>query len=462
MKRRFQFSSLISRHGWSLRGAAACTTVVLASTLSGSGLAATEPIRLQLTLPAPTGAHDIGTISLHLVDKARQDPWWSTSHPRELMVNVWYPAGPAAGHWELAPWTPSAALAYYRAELIDFIQHDPGVVNPPPPGGTPPPPPDVTPVEVSLDGVAFPISHAREGAPVEIPPRQYPVVLFAPGYGHCREHGTTLVEDLASRGYVVVTMSYTYETAEVEFPGGRVELGRHEPGNDLTADPLVAVAIRKADTQFVLNKLVELAGGLNPDAEQRVLPAGLRGCMDLSRIGMFGHSIGGATTASMMANDSRIIAGINLDGTIFPENVSPITGTPEQVDAGLALLATRIGDHPFMIMGDSGRGPYEVGSTNTFYYNLGGWRRYVSLVGSTHGSYTDDEALLNELAAGGAIQKVGGGAVSAARWVGTIDPNRAIAAERAYIGAFFDLWLRNSDNHLLDGPSAEFPEAKLF
>jgi dienelactone hydrolase len=441
-------------------------TVVLASTVSVSALAATEPIRLQLSLPAPTGAHDIGTVSLHLVDKARQDPWWSTPHPRELMISVWYPAEPAVGRWELAPWMPSVALAYYRADLIDFIEHDPGITTPPPPGspppppGTPPPPPP-DPLELSLDGVAFPITHAREGAPVKRSAQRYPVVVFSPGYAHDREQGTTLVEDLASHGYVVVTISYTYEANEVEFPGGRVELGQHEPGNDLTANPLNALAIRKADTQFVLDKLAELEGGLNPDAERRVLPAGLRGCMDLTKIGMFGHSMGGATTAIMMANDSRINAGINLDGSLIPENVSPTTGTPEQIEAGLVLLASKI-SRPFMIMSSQGLGPGQGGVSSSFYYNLAGWRQFVSLVGSTHGSYTDDEPLLNELAIGGAIQKVGGGAVSADRWDGTIDPERAIAAERAYIGAFFDLWLRNSDNHLLDGPSAEFPEAKFF
>jgi hypothetical protein len=176
---------------------------------------------------------------------------------------------------------------------------------------------------------------------------------------------------------------------------------------------------------------------------------------------MFGHSMGGATTAIMMANDSRINAGINLDGSLIPENVSPTTGTPEQIEAGLVLLASKI-SRPFMIMSSQGLGPGQGGVSSSFYYNLAGWRQFVSLVGSTHGSYTDDEPLLNELAIGGAIQKVGGGAVSADRWDGTIDPERAIAAERAYIGAFFDLWLRNSDNHLLDGPSAEFPEAKFF
>ena len=42
--------------------------------------------------------------------------------------------------------------------------------------------------------------------------------------------------------------------------------------------------------------------------------------------------------------------------------------------------------------------------------------------------------------------------------IGSIDPARAITIEEAYVGSFFDLHLRDRDNHLLDGPSANFPE----
>ncbi|WOP38612.1 hypothetical protein RKE32_34985 [Streptomyces sp. Li-HN-5-13] len=35
--------------------------------------------------------------------------------------------------------------------------------------------------------------------------------------------GTTLCDDLASRGYVVVTLDHTYDATAVQFPGGRVE-----------------------------------------------------------------------------------------------------------------------------------------------------------------------------------------------------------------------------------------------
>lgn len=47
--------------------------------------------------------------------------------------------------------------------------------------------------------------------------------------------------------------------------------------------------------------------------------------------------------------------------------------------------------------------------------------------------------------------------------IGTIAPRRAIAAEQAYLAAFFDRRLRGRDDDgLLDGPSARFPEARFF
>ena len=47
-------------------------------------------------------------------------------------------------------------------------------------------------------------------------------------------------------------------------------------------------------------------------------------------------------------------------------------------------------------------------------------------------------------------------------WIGTIDPGSTVAAERAYIGAFFDLHLRHRDNHLLDGPSPRYPDVQFL
>ncbi|WP_020580317.1 hypothetical protein [Actinopolymorpha alba] len=93
--------------------------------------------------------------------------------------------------------------------------------------------------------------------------------------------------------------------------------------------------------------------------------------------------------------------------------------------------------------------------TSRVWYALRGWGRFVSLVGSTHGSYTDHEWMLDQLARARIIP-------TATPWIGQGDAERITAAQRAYIRAFFDLWLRARDSHLLDGPSADYPEAKFY
>ncbi len=46
--------------------------------------------------------------------------------------------------------------------------------------------------------------------------------------------------------------------------------------------------------------------------------------------------------------------------------------------------------------------------------------------------------------------------------VGTIDPDRSLAAQRAYLAAFFDLHLRHRDSQLLDGPTRRYPDVQLI
>jgi hypothetical protein len=114
----------------------------------------------------------------------------------------------------------------------------------------------------------------------------------------------------------------------------------------------------------VIDKLTALEGGADPDAEHRPLPAGLRGALDLAEIGIYGHSLGGATAADAMANDARIIAGINPDGsfhteTIDPGAMPPLGSPPEQIEAFIAAFERRVVTprrrihQPLMILADS-------------------------------------------------------------------------------------------------------------
>ena len=111
---------------------------------------------------------------------------------------------------------------------------------------------------------------------------------------------TGLTEDLASHGYVVVAIDHPHDAAIVQFPDGHVVI----PASQM--DIQRAHTVRVADTRFVLTELARLArSGV------------FAGRLDLGRIGMFGHSLGGAAAASTMLVDRRIRAGADLDGLLF-------------------------------------------------------------------------------------------------------------------------------------------------
>ncbi|GAA4227544.1 lipase [Actinomadura meridiana] len=361
--------------------------------------------RVRLTLPRPTGPHRIGTTSLHLIDHSRRDPWTSPSTPRELMVSLWYPTRNGGGA-KLAPWLPPATMALYRQQTAQDLQ-------------------------TSLDNVDFPQTHARQNGPVDARRRRHPVVLFSPGFRTMRAFGTSLVEDLASHGYVVVTIDHTHEAEIVEFPGRRLELSR-QPAKPTDDEYALALRVRRDDTRFVLDTL----------SARRSLPPGLSASLDLSRVGMFGHSLGGAAAAETMAQDPRILAGVNLDGSV----IGPVAKT------GL--------DRPFLLMASAGHGRDNDPTWADFWPRLRGWRRELLLRDSGHQTYTDLAPLAQQL-----IRRVPmRPEVTAALTnnIGTISANRAIPAQRAYLRAFFDLHLRHRDNHLFSGPSPRYPEIEFI
>jgi hypothetical protein len=454
---------------------------------------------VQLILPAPTGEHAVGTVSLHLVDDTRQDPFWSTPHQRELMVNLWYPAVGAVPHPK-APWMSSALLSYFRPAMEEVLSRTlpvPGVCPP----GTPPEncPPQGgensgdSSTLVSLAAVDFPVTHATRNAPVDVSGGRYPVVLFTPAHADMRESGTGLAEDLASHGYIVVTFGSTYEAFGVEFPGERVELEcERNPRPELVdcssmEQPAAKeLKLRRMDAQFVLDQLETLEPwGANPHFDERALPPGLHASLNLDKIGIFGHSLGGAVATHAMANDRRFDAGVNLDGGVEVlledfDAMPPPGMSPEEQQAfeqlwlaAIASLATRLseGGRPFMnMMTPASAPPVEDphliggGPAFTFHRNLSGFRPFVRVAGTAHGTFTDAVWMYPQLAAAGLIPwtLAPDGRQSVEGAVGTIDSEHAIALNRAYIRAFFDRTLKGVDNHLLDGPSAEYPEVTIY
>jgi dienelactone hydrolase len=356
-------------------------TAAQAAPVTGAGVTAGA------MLPAPTGPHPVGTVSLHLTDHARPDPLKLDRPTRELMVQLWYPATHPTG--------PKAAYLPFEAA---------GKVA----GGSGDLPPEL------MQAVR---TAGHEGAPIRRRHRGYPVVLYSPGLVDPRAFGTTVVQDLASHGFVVVAIDHTFDAYVVQFPGGRLE-------DTVWPDNLQAQPVRVADVRFVLAELARINAG-------RVV-AGFRGQLDLTRTGMFGHSAGGAATANAIQAGLPITAGLNLDGSILPP-----AGEPGAVT-----------NRPFLQLG----GAYHTRAVDptwmSYWNNLQGWRRELLVEGALHNDFTDLGTLLDQFG------------VDRHRYgdFGPIEPTRALRIQQVYVRAFFARTLLDSNQPLLDGPSTAFPE----
>lgn len=354
---------------------------------------------LQLKMPAPTGPNSVGMVGLHLVDSSRTDPY--VGGKRELMVSLWYPATATSGHYQ-APWMPSISGAHY------LNTHG------------------MSPQQVTLATTA---GHVL--APVKTSLGKLPVLLYSTGLHSDRAQGTALAQDLASRGYLVVTVDHTHDANEVQFPGNRLEVNAMPAGTH-SSDTL---KVRAADIKFVINKLGTISTGGNPDAGHATLPAGLSGAVDMSRIGMFGWSLGGGAVDTAMQLDKRIAAGADLDGQFF--------GTAPSKDL----------DRPFMLFSSGTHNRNNDSSWRTLWSHLKGYKVDIKLNGAAHLSFCDQEWMVPQEAG-----LLGLSQAQIEQQYGTIDPDRAVQVQRVYLAAFFDQTLRRKHSTLLDGPADKYPE----
>jgi dienelactone hydrolase len=386
-----------------LSGLALPLGLLAAKTMPPTALRPTS--RARLTLPAPTGDHRTGTVSLYLIDPSRPDPWVPSQKVRQLMIQIWYPAHTVDGY-PRAPYLPPLTAGPYEKIL-------------------------------GLPSLNWPITAAHLGAPVQPRAGGWPVLLYSHDLGGERFETTSLVEDLASHGYVVVTIDHVHDADVVVLPNGQVDTCAVPPPTQDTPTPQSTKEIesRVADVRFVLDQLTVINRGGNPDQAHQPLPHGLRGALDLRRTGMFGHSDGGSTTAHAMHTDARIAAGINLDGTLW---------TPQAVAGS---------DRPLLLFGRQDLDSYEAVTWAEFWTKQRGPKLWLNLKDSTHHTFTDFAPLVPQVA-----PIIGQSSSWIIAEIGTINGQRAVAIERAYIRAWFDAFLRHHDSGLLSRPSPGYPE----
>ncbi|MEV6624853.1 alpha/beta hydrolase [Amycolatopsis sp. NPDC051106] len=369
-----------------MRTLAVATALTLTLSASPVASAATTPY-----LPRPTGHEPVGVSTLSLVDRSRPDPWVPAVPYRELMVSVFYPATSANG-------PKKQYMTPLESERNLERQNIPGL-----------------PLDV--------LSTVRTNAVTDAKPagrwHGLPLIVLSPGWTQPRATLTALAEDLASRGYAVAAIDHTYENRATTFPDGHVTGCAACEVDDQPGFWEKFAQVRTKDTSFVLDELLRSKkwGAL----------------IDPRRIGMTGHSAGGASTTQAMLADPRIRAGADIDGSIHVP--LPASGLPR----------------PFLFLGSMDEytpgepGPYDDWETD--WTHLTGWKRWLMVSGTAHSSFTDLGVLAAQL----------GVDIGA-----SIDAYRALTITRNYVSAFFDENLRCRPQPLLAAPSPAYPEVTFI
>ena len=223
---------------------------------------------------------------------------------------------------------------------------------------------------------------------------------------------------IASRGYVVVAIDHP--------------LTRHcRVSRRARRHPRLATGHHEGAQGSCCRHSVHTHTGSPSSGDQEPSQAALTS----ERVEMFGHSLGGAAAASAMLVDSRIRAGVDLDGLLFGPvrtggmsrpfllmNASPVCGAAKRVDSGTACAApiTRL----------TSRAPSTSRSATSSF---------------------SSRSSCNEPNGGGSFGQL----------IGNVEGLATLAAERAYIHAFFERFLRAKPQPLLTQTPYPFAGVRL-
>jgi dienelactone hydrolase len=278
----------------------------------------------------------------------------------------------------------------------------------------------------------------------EVSPRQgsYPVVLMRAGLAALTTDYTSLAEDLASHGYVVVGFDAPYRSFVVVFPDGRVIARAPQNNADLVSgaqlEQLANRLVRawSADLSFALDQLERLNAS---DPSGR-----FRGRLDMRRVGAFGHSLGGATALQFCHDDSRCKAGIDVDG------------------APLGSVVAEGVTQPFLFLLSDHRGePDDAGvpefirqakaNIRSIYDRLPvDGRLEIEVRGANHYLFSDG-AMLRSPPAMSVMRGAG---------ITKLDGRRQVAVAAHCVSTFFDVYLKGAPASELQNLS-EYPEVEI-
>ncbi len=237
--------------------------------------------------PEPTGANKVATTSIHLIDTNRKEVYGrNKGQPREFMVQFWYPT------------SNDANIKYARASFLPHAEKASKTISER--LGLP---------SFFLDHATLLTSYSYENAPISTQIGKMPLLIFSHGYESVRGQSVTLMEELASHGYIVASMEHTYGASVTIFPDGRIEFIDRDTlsgeGEEYDRSARRLGLQWQKDIEFLVEKI-------NQNDVSSQVTKGVLAKIDLGRVGLFGHSTGGGVaTRTCKYVDCNAVVGLD-------------------------------------------------------------------------------------------------------------------------------------------------------
>jgi len=351
-------------------------------------------------IPAPSGPYQVGTRIIELTDNSRKEIYSGKDEARRFLIQVWYPSEPGSSN-EKARWMDKAEI------YAPAVSREIGMPS------------------FFLGHLALVKVPAYKNAAVAKTDQAFPVILFSHGWQGFNAQNTGQALQLASNGYMVVGVQHTYGAVITVFPDGTIAPNNPSALPDGAPQDVYETAAHKLVGQWAgdLGFALDYLQAQNNDSNSP-----FHNTLDLSRVGVYGHSTGGGAAIQFCATDSRCKALLGMDPFMRPVSY-------EVIDSGVT--------QPSFFMFSQ----YWIDDTtsrnnelfNRFYPHVADPVGVISIAGTKHYDFAD-LPLLSPLAPQLGLK-------------GPINGKRVVAIVNDYLLSFFEATLKGKATTLFEKPS---------